>query len=198
MKHEPGRPRVVSPGGHCTDESLMRVTLPGRMRRRGTRLWWEVQLPGEDEAKARPLRPAGAKAATEDRAIAEKIALEMWERALRETAEAEIRAAADRKIAELQAQFLDKVQGFSQIVDEATAKAEAAVKAREELEVRFREVTSIALPPRPCECCGAAEVQQADLTQISSGQWLCPDCLAELRAAAKASGCPEAAQVCER
>jgi hypothetical protein len=182
MKQDAGQTRATRSGEHRTNESTVRVTLPGKMRRRGTRWWWEVQLPGEDKAVARPLRPSGAKVATDDRGTAEKIALEMWEHALRETAEAQIRAEADLKIAELQARFLDKVQGFSQIVDEATAKAEAAVRAREELEARFREVTSIAIPPRPCECCGTPEVPQADLTQISSGQWLCPSCLTELRA----------------
>jgi hypothetical protein len=181
MENDPGYPQATSPGEHCMDESVPRVTLAGRFRRRGKRWWWEVQLPGEDKAKARPLRPAEGKPATDDREMAERIALATWEQALRETAERQVREEADRKIAELQAQFLEKVQSFSLMVDDAMAKAEAATLAREELEARLNEATTVPLPARPCECCGAVDLSPAELTQISSGQWLCPDCMAALR-----------------
>lgn len=34
----------------------------------------------------------------------------------------------------------------------------------------------------PCECCGRTDLPTTGCTQIDSGQWLCPDCLHNLRA----------------
>jgi len=39
-------------------------------------------LPGEDQARARPLKPVGSRFATIDRNVAEEVAREMWQRAL--------------------------------------------------------------------------------------------------------------------
>jgi hypothetical protein len=181
MENDPGHPQETSLGEHGVDESVPRVTLAGRFRKRGKRWWWEVQLPGEAKAKARPLRPAEGKPATDDREMAGQIALATWEQALRETAERQVREEADRKIAELQAQFLEKVQSFSSMVDDALAKAEAATRDREELAARLKEATAVPLPARPCGCCGAVDLSPAELTQISSGQWLCPNCRTALR-----------------
>jgi hypothetical protein len=185
MENDSVNPQPANLGEHGMDESVPRVTLPGRFRRRGKRWWWEVQLPGEDKAKARPLRSGEGRPATDDRGMAEKIALEIWEQTLREAAVRQVREDADRKIAELQTQFLEKVQGFSLMVDDAVAKAEAATHAREELEARLKEAPTAPSPAKPCECCGAANLSPAELTQISSGQWLCPDCMAALRDAGR-------------
>jgi hypothetical protein len=197
MKRNTQHARAARPAAHRTDEPLLKVTFPGRLHKRGTRWWWEVQLPGEDRTRTRPLRLPEAKAATDDRKVVEKIAFEMWEQALRETTERRIRAEADQKIARLKAQFLEKVQNFSSIVEDATAKAEAETRAREELEARLKQVAAVPAQPRPCECCGTVDYPAADLTQISSGQWLCPDCMAVLRAAAQRARAQESAQLCE-
>ena len=179
------------------DEPIIKIALPGRMQRRGSRWWWEVQLPGEDRARTRPLRLPDAKTATDDRKVAEKIAFEMWEQALREAAERRIRAEADEKISRLKAQFIEKVQSFTQIVEDATAKAEAETRARAELEARLKQVASSTAKTRACECCGAANTPPADMTRISSGQWLCPDCITALRAEADHAQSHTALQLCD-
>jgi ribosomal protein L37AE/L43A len=145
----------------------------------------------------RPLRLPEAEAATKDLDRVEKAAFEMWEQALRETTERQIRAEADQKIARLKAQFLEKVQDFTTIVDDATAKAEAEAKARQELEARLKQMATAAVQRRPCECCGTMDFPAANLTRISSGQWLCPDCMATLRAEARRAQTRAPAELCE-
>ena len=54
--------------------------VPGTLCQRDNRWWWEVMLPGEDEPKVRPLRPQGDEEATDDLGIAQRLAVEMWER----------------------------------------------------------------------------------------------------------------------
>ncbi len=154
-----------------------------------------MALSGEDEPKARPLKPEGAKAATEDRKTAEKVAFEMWERAVSETAGRRARAETDQTIARLKAQFLQKVRDFSQVLQTAKAKAEAEAQARAEAEAKLRSVGSqpTRVPVDPtcpaetvaCECCGATDIPMNDVQQIDSGQLLCPDCLMALRAEVK-------------
>jgi hypothetical protein len=118
-------------------EQCSKVTLPGEMYQRVGRWWWRVQLPGENRTKARPLKPAGARAAARDRDIAEKAALEMWERAITQGGARQITLECTQKVERLKAQFLDKVRHLTEIVEAATAKAQAEAQARAEAETRL-------------------------------------------------------------
>ncbi len=60
----------------------MKSELHGCIYLNKKRYWWKVQLPGESEPKARPLRPEGSKWATKDKGVAEEVARLLWERAL--------------------------------------------------------------------------------------------------------------------
>jgi hypothetical protein len=141
---------------------------------------------------ARPLKPEGAKAATEDRATAEKVAFEMWERVITEAAERRARAQTDQTIARLKAQFLQKVRDFSQVLETAKAKAEAEAQARAQAEAKLRGASNRPAPVLAeqscpaetvaCECCGVTGIPISDVHRIDSGQLLCPDCLTALRA----------------
>jgi len=83
----------------------MAKQIPGTIYRNGSRWWWRVRLPGEAKPKARPLRPAGARYATQDRAVAEEVAKAMWEEAIWKQRTGERRAAV-RTIDDLIAAFL--------------------------------------------------------------------------------------------
>lgn len=56
--------------------------LKGSLYCRKGRWWWKAKLPGEDKITYHPLRPKGAKFATKDRTIAEKVATQIWENAV--------------------------------------------------------------------------------------------------------------------
>ncbi len=56
--------------------------LPGTIYLNKNRYWWKVQLPGEDRAAARPLKPVGAKYATNDYAVAVACAQEVYQKHL--------------------------------------------------------------------------------------------------------------------
>jgi hypothetical protein len=180
-----------------------RVTLPGTLYRRGDRWWWSVKLPGEDKARSRPLKETGAKAAVRDRAVAEALALALWEQRIREQAVLQIRVESSQKIAALKAQFLDKVRQLTEVVETVTARAEAEARARAQAEAArsggvcsgaarpLGRLTSdeaslaTAHSPAPagvCDCCGSNGLAVTELTRIDSGQRLCPRCLAALRA----------------
>jgi hypothetical protein len=103
-----------------------------------------VKLPGEDKARARPLKAEGAKAAAEDRQAAEKIAFEIWEHALQDDAARQIKMESTEKIERLKAQFLDKVRHFTELVETANAKIEAEAKARAEAEAKLAQITQAA------------------------------------------------------
>ena len=118
--------------------------LPGEFYQRAGRWWWRVKLPGEGKAKARPLKPQGAKAAAEDRQVAEKIAFEMWEHALQDDAARQIKLESTEKIERLKAQFLDKVRHFTELVETANAKIEMEAKARAEAEAKLAQALQAA------------------------------------------------------
>ncbi|MCX5645799.1 MAG: hypothetical protein NTZ17_14150 [Phycisphaerae bacterium] len=120
--------------------------LPGEFYQRAGRWWWHVKLPGEDKAKARPLKAEGAKAAAEDRRSAEKIAFEMWEHALQDDAARQTKMENTEKIERLKAQFLDKVRHFTELVETANAKIQAEAKARAEAEAKLAQITQAAGP----------------------------------------------------
>ena len=58
------------------------ASLPGTIYRNGQRYWWKVQLPGEPQAKPRPLKPDGARFATSDPDVAIATASILWEQAV--------------------------------------------------------------------------------------------------------------------
>lgn len=120
--------------------------LPGEFYQRVGRWWWRVKLPGEDKAKARPLKSPGAKAAAEDRPSAEKIAFEMWEHALQEDAARQIKLESTEKVERLKAQFLDKVRHFTELVETANARIEMEAKARAEAEAKLARALQAAGP----------------------------------------------------
>ncbi len=126
-----------------------RIALPGEFYQRADRWWWRVKLPGEDKAKARPLKLDGAKAAVDDRETAEKIAFEMWEHAVQENAVRQIRLESTEKIERLKAQFLDKVRYFTELVETANAKIEADTKARAEAEAKLAQMAQSPEPRVP-------------------------------------------------
>ncbi len=160
-----------------------KVTLPGTLYQRGDRWWWSVKLPGEDKAKARPLKEKGAKAAVQDLATAEALALALWEQSIREQAALQIQVESSQKIAALKAQFLEQVRHFTEVVQSATAKAEVETQARAEAEARLRQISAPVAPATGvCDCCGSPGMPAPELQRIDSGQRLCPRCLAALRA----------------
>lgn len=163
-------------------ESDLQVSLPGTLRKRGNRWWWNVKLPGEERATAKPLKPQGADAATEDLEAAKGLALEMWTQALTETVERRVRAETSQTIAKLKAQFLEKVRDFSQVVEMTKARLEAETDARVEAEAKLKELSLRAAETTSCQCCGAEGIPMVGVKRIDSGQLLCPDCLAALSA----------------
>ncbi|MCD6175797.1 MAG: hypothetical protein J7K65_08560, partial [Planctomycetes bacterium] len=56
--------------------------LPGSFYQRNSRWWWKVQLPGEEKAKNRPLKPIGAKYAATDHSVACEVARNLWQQAV--------------------------------------------------------------------------------------------------------------------
>jgi hypothetical protein len=128
----PSPKSTSSPGPEPQEASA--APLPGVFSTRAGRWWWRVQLPGEDKARARPLKAPGAKAATDDRKTAEQIAFEMWEHAVQDNAARQIRLESTEKIERLKAQFLDKVRHFTELVETANARIEAEERARAEAE----------------------------------------------------------------
>ncbi|MCL5280722.1 MAG: hypothetical protein M1376_12540 [Planctomycetes bacterium] len=133
----PGEP---APAQDSSAESLT-IPLPGEFYQRADRWWWRVKLPGEDKAKARPLKLDGDKAAADDRETAARIAFEMWEHAIQENALRQIRWESTEKIERLKAQFLDKVRHFTELVETANAKIEAEAKARAGAEAKLAQMT---------------------------------------------------------
>ena len=148
-----GRLEGQDPGEPAAAQDLApenpRVTLPGEFYRRAGRWWWRVKLPGEDKVEARPLKLDAANAATDDRENAEKIALEMWENAVREDAVRQIRLESTEKIERLKAQFLDKVRHFTELAETANAQIEAEAKARAEAEAKLAQMAPGGAPAIP-------------------------------------------------
>ncbi len=68
--------------------------LPGCIYEKRGRCYWKVKLPGEADSKARPLVTVGGRyATTTDRAVAEAVALETWQKAVFESDEARVSRA---------------------------------------------------------------------------------------------------------
>jgi hypothetical protein len=134
---------------HNSSPEGPRGALPGEFYQRADRWWWRVKLPGEDKARARPLKLEGAKVAASDRETAEKTAFEMWEHAVQENAVRQIRLESTEKIERLKAQFLDKVRHFMELVETANTRIEAEAQARAEAEAKLARMTQSRQPSGP-------------------------------------------------
>lgn len=125
-------------------EPCLKASLPGDLYERSGQWWWRTRLPGEMKAKARQLKTLETGEAVRDRDTAEKIAVRMWEQAVREDETTQITRDCAEKVERLKAQFLDKVRQLTAIVESANAKAEAEVHARAEIEARLNAMIRIA------------------------------------------------------
>jgi len=128
-------------------QSPARVTLPGSLYQKNGRWWWKVELPGEDNPKARALKPAGSRCATTDHQEAEEVAREMWRLAVESEAETRIKARArtqaekaNEKIRAEAAVAIEKAQAECEkkIKKSRRAVARAENKAKVQAEARLR------------------------------------------------------------
>jgi hypothetical protein len=164
------------------EQATNRVTLPGTLSVRDEQWWWEVQLPGEGEVAARALIAAGAETGTKDLETARQAALQLWEQALSGVVERRVRAEGSETVARLKAQFMEKVRDFSHIVETTQARLEAETQARSEAEAKLAALGDQVAATVTCECCETPGIAAGAAKRIDSGQLLCPDCLAALRA----------------
>ncbi len=153
-----------------------RIALPGEFYQRADRWWWRVKLPGENRAKARPVKLDGAKTTAADRETAERIAFEMWEQAVRENAVRQIKLESTEKIERLKAQFLDKVRYFTELVETANAKIEAETKARAEAEAKLAQMAQSGQPSVPKAVDSEPPAPQSE-TQVSETERATPPVL---------------------
>jgi len=154
-----------SPSRQAKEQNLA-VALPGELYERAGQWWWRTALPGEDKAKARPLKAAGAGETACDRATAEKAAIEMWGQAATQRGARQITLDCAQKVERLKAQFLDKVRQLTEIVESANAKAQAEAKARAEIEAKLN-----AMIQATSQKTAAPSVQAASL--IAAGNAAC-------------------------
>jgi integrase len=90
-----------------------KTKLPGCIYQKRNRYYWKVKLPGESTVKARPLVPAGGRYATTDQAVAEAVALEVWQKAVfRSDRTAGSRAEIGDDIASLVQAYLEYARGY--------------------------------------------------------------------------------------
>jgi multidrug efflux pump subunit AcrA (membrane-fusion protein) len=168
------------------------VNLPGRMYRKKTRWWWNVQLPGEDKARARALKPEGSRAATTEEQEAAEIALAMWQAAVRAEEAARVKAEEAAKAQRVRARFQERAKELTDMVEQANARARAEASARAQLEAELEQIRQKPECAIACECCG--RLTSADeIHRIDSGQQLCRSCVDALREATRRqSDCREA------
>jgi len=112
-----------------------KATLPGEMYQKNGRWWWKVRLPGERRIRGRALKPDGARFAAKTRRVAEKVACEMWRRAIEADAEtrvkAELKEQTDKKIARVKAKAARALEKA-----EKKAKVEASLRIEAERETQ--------------------------------------------------------------
>jgi hypothetical protein len=128
-------------------EQVLNVTLPGDLYEQAGQWWWRTALPGEDKAKARPLKAPRADETLCDRDAAERTAVEMWEQAAAQRGARQITLDCTQKVERLKAQFLDKVRQLTEIVESANAKAQAEAQARADIEARLNAMIQAAATP---------------------------------------------------
>jgi hypothetical protein len=173
------------------DESPQ-VRLPGKLYRKCGRWWWKVRLPGQKVSRDRALRPQGRRRATTDRRLAQEIAFDIWQEAVRAEAEAAVKTEQAARTLRLKRHFRQKEKTLMDAAKAARAKAKTEAAARAEMQAtldspasaRPTEPDSRPTPRACCECCDG-EVPQDQLQHIDSGQRLCRRCLEELRGAAQ-------------
>lgn len=156
--------------------------LPGRLCCRQGRWWWNVQLPGEKASRSRALKPEGSRSATADRQIAEDVAFQLWQEAMRAEAKAAARAEQAAQMQRLRVYFQDRLKALRDGIARAEARAESQTAERLKLEARLNGLRSQLTQMAPCECCGR-RVPRSDLQPIDSSQRLCRSCLDDLRRA---------------
>ena len=162
-----------------TDESL-ETTLPGTFYQRGRRWWWRVQLPGEDKPKSRPLRRAGSRETATDKQEAAEIAAELWQAAVPAKAEAPEDAGGMPAPAVEPAKAEPPAEAARQDVA-PVAEAVEESPAGMPVEPDHSEAPAPVVANAVCECCSRNHLLPSEVHRIDSGQWLCRDCLAELR-----------------
>ena len=144
-------------------------------------------MPGEDKPRARALKPKGQKTTTKDRETAAKVAFALWEQAVREDAREQVRTDTGEKIAILQTKLLQKMHDVSQVVNRLSEKDGVRGPGKANANVPPPGLSCDAKETGICDCCESHDVPFTTLQAIDSGQMLCPECLAELKAAAQAS-----------
>lgn len=168
------------------------VNLPGRVYRKKTRWWWNVQLPGEEKARARALKPEGSRAATTEKREAAEIALAMWQTAVRAEEAARVRAEEATKAQRARTRFQERAKELTDMVEQANARARTEASARAQLEAELEQIRQKPEPAIACECCGCP-TSADEAHRIDSGQQLCRSCVDALRAATRGpSDHPEA------
>jgi len=84
--------------------------LPGSIYLNKNRYWWKVQLPGEANPKARPLKAIGSRYATTDFGVAVEVASNIWQEAIyRQNDDSKVEII---NIASLVAAYLRYVDGY--------------------------------------------------------------------------------------
>jgi len=151
------------------------VKLPGRMFRKKTRWWWQVQLPGEVKPRSRALKPEGSRTATTERTTAQEIAFAMWQDALRAEAEKRIKERHAARTQQLRAKLRDSSKALEELMEKAKVKAKAEAAARAKLEAELKLLRKKQQQTAPCECCHRRSAA-GDLHRIDSGQRLCSTC----------------------
>jgi len=159
-----------------TTNNCPHAKLPGRLYRKQSRWWWNVQLPGDKSSRSRALRPEGSRCATTDRQLAEEIAFHLWQEAVQGHALAAARAEQAVRMQRLRLHFRQKLKALRDVITRAEARAEAETAERLRLEVRLNGLRNQLTQMASCECCGRS-VLQSELQPIDSGQRLCRGCL---------------------
>jgi len=121
-------------------EQSRRVSLPGLMYQQAGQWWWQVQLPGEDTARNRPLEVPGVGTAECDAETAERVAVEMWQQAVLREGTRRILLDCTQKIERFKARFLGRLSHLTEIVESATARAQAETHARAEIESKLHAI----------------------------------------------------------
>lgn len=160
------------------------VTLPGRFYRKRARWWWKVQLPGEKSPRDRALKPEGSARATTDPQIAGRIALTLWENAVRTETRATVLAEQAAQMQQLKQDFREKTRALNDVIARAEARAEAETARRAGMQVELNGLRNQLTQMVTCDGCGRS-VPESKSQEIDSGQRLCLDCMAALYGATK-------------
>lgn len=101
-------------------------SIPGSIYRNGNRYWWKVQLPGEDEPKSRPLKPANSSLATTDYNVAVECAKLMLAQAMLKSQNRH--SGSVRTVAELAKVYLEYADNYYKTPDGQPGKEAANIR----------------------------------------------------------------------